>query len=85
MIYEYICHTCNAVWEENMPMADRDKPVDQPCPMEGCDGKIARAVTAPNLSYDGAVSPIKRAGSGWNDVLKGIKKASGSGCTIDHY
>ena len=33
-------------------------------------------IGAPALSYEGAVSTIKRAGSGWNDHLKGIKKAS---------
>jgi predicted nucleic acid-binding Zn ribbon protein len=42
-------------------------------------------ITAPGLSYEGAVGPIKRAGTEWNDVLKGIKKASGKDCTIEHY
>ena len=76
MIYEYTCHKCNAVWEENMPMEDRDKPVGQPCPMKDCDGEIARGITAPGLNYSGAVGNIKRAGEGWNDILKGIHKAS---------
>ena len=42
-------------------------------------------VSAPGLSYEGAVSPIRRAGSGWNDVLKGIKKAAGPKSNINHY
>lgn len=42
-------------------------------------------VGAPGLSYQGSVSTIRRAGSGWNDVLKGIKKASDpKQCTIQH-
>jgi predicted nucleic acid-binding Zn ribbon protein len=85
MIYLYTCHTCDTEWEEDMPMADRDKPVGQPCPIEGCNGKIARGITAPGLSFSGSVSAIKKAGTGWNDVLKGIKKASDpKRCTIRH-
>ena len=41
-------------------------------------------VGAPGISFD-TINPIKRAGSHWNDVLKGIKKASGKDNTIDHY
>ena len=41
-------------------------------------------VGAPRISFD-TINPIKRAGSHWNDVLKGIKKASGKDNTIDHY
>ena len=41
-------------------------------------------VGAPRISHD-TIHPIKRAGSGWNDVLKGIKKASGKDNTIEHY
>ena len=84
MIYEYNCDKCDKVWEETHAIADRDKPVGKDCPC-GKKGKVSRGVTAPGLSYEGAVSPIKRAGSGWNDVLKGIKKASDKECTIEHY
>lgn len=92
MLYDYTCTKCGAVWEENYPMVDRDKPVGQPCPEEHCskknkkcDGTISREVTAPGLNYQGSVSAIRRAGSHWNDVLKGIKKASGRENTIEHY
>ena len=49
------------------------------------DGVVKMAITAPGLNFDGAISPIRRAGTGWNDVLKGIKKASGKDNTIEHY
>ena len=84
MTYDYYCDKCDKVWEESHPMADRDKPVRKPCPCEK-NGIVKRGVCAPGLSYEGAVSPIRRAGSGWNDVLKGIKKASGPKSNIDHY
>ena len=39
-------------------------------------------IAAPGLSYQGAVSPIKKAGTEWNDVLKNIKKNSAKDNTI---
>lgn len=41
-------------------------------------------VSSPRISSD-TIDPIKRAGSGWNDILKGIKKASGKDNTIETY
>ena len=42
-------------------------------------------IAASSISFD-TINVIKRAGSGWNDVLKGIKKASGAkGNNIDTY
>ena len=84
MTYDYYCDKCDKVWEESHSIADRDKPVGKTCPCEG-NGTVKRGVCAPGLSYEGAVSPIRRAGSGWNDVLKGIKKAAGPKSNIDHY
>ena len=84
MTYEYYCDKCNDKWDESHTIEDRDLPVGNDCPCaEG--GFIKRGVCAPAISFAGVVSPIRRAGSGWNDVLKGIKKASGKENTIDHY
>ena len=84
MIYDYYCDKCEKTWEENHTMANRDEPVGKPCSC-GDGGIVKRGVCAPGLNYQGAMSPIKRAGSGWNDVLKGIKKAAGPKSTIEHY
>jgi hypothetical protein len=40
-------------------------------------------VSSPPIVHD-TIHPIKRAGSGWNDVLKRIKKNSGKN-SIEHY
>ena len=72
------------MWEEEHLVKDRDLPVGNECAC-GQGGFIKRGVCAPGLSFEGAISPIRRAGSGWNDVLKGIKKASGKENTIEHY
>lgn len=84
MIYDYYCDKCGKVWEETHSIANRDEPVGKPCPCED-GGTVKRGVCAPGLNYQGSLSPIKRAGSGWNDVLKGIKKAAGPKSTIEHY
>ena len=41
-------------------------------------------IGAPRISFD-TIDPIRRAGSGWNDVLTQIKKNSGKDNTINHY
>lgn len=84
MIYDYYCDKCDKTWEETHSIAERDAPVGKPC---GCEenGTVRRGVCAPGLSFQGSVGAIKKAGSGWNDVLKGIKKAGGKKSTIEHY
>jgi len=84
MIYDYYCDKCNKRWEEAHTIENRDYPVGKDCPC-GEGGKVKRGVSAPGLSFEGALSPIRPAGSGWNDVLKTIKKNSGKDNTIEHY
>ena len=84
MTYDYYCDKCDKIWEESHAIADRDKPCGKSCPCDK-DGKVKRGVCAPALSFEGSVSTIRKAGSGWNDLLKGVKKASGVESTIEHY
>ena len=72
--YDFHCTDCGHEYEEIVPLAERDEPRE--CPSCG-KKKVKRGVSAVKLSYSGFQDPIKRAGAGWNDVLKGIKKASG--------
>lgn len=91
MLYDYTCSKCNVIWEEQHPIDERDINVGKPTPKqycsnsEKCNGAIERLMTAPALTFEGSVGTIRRAGSEWNDVLKGIKKASGKDNTIEHY
>ena len=89
MLYDYTCEKCGAVWEENYPMADRDKPVGKPCPKEhclskssDCGGIITRGITAPGLNFEGSVTKISKVSGGFRDVLKGIKKGSDKSNTM---
>jgi putative FmdB family regulatory protein len=82
MRYDYYCESCEEVWEETQFLNDRDLPTQEPCPHCGAK-EVKRCVpNKMNLSYAGAKSPLARAGSGWNDVLTSIKKASGKKSTI---
>ena len=61
------------------PYADKEKELKK----HGKDWEYV--VGLPNYQQGDSVNDIKKAGSGWNDVLKSIKKASGKDNTIEHY
>lgn len=61
-------------------MSNRKEPEQTPC--EKCGGEIYQSLTeAPKLVSD-SKTPLRRAGSGWSDMLKKIKKGSGRSNTI---
>lgn len=60
-------------------MSKRDEATQQPCPE--CGGEVYRTLETGGLVSD-SKTPLRRAGSGWNDVLKKIKKGSGRSNTI---
>jgi len=82
MTYSYQCQACHHSWDELVPMSQRDEPCAKKCP--GCSkkGKITRELPALKISYD-VIGPLKRAGTGWNDVLNRIKKGSGKQSNIE--
>ena len=77
--YDFTCKDCGHEFEKNVPLDDRDKPVQ--CPECG-KKKSIRAVSAVKLSYSGFKENVTRAGNGWNDVLRKVKKGSGRSNTI---
>lgn len=83
MRYDYECENCKARWEETQFLNDRDLPLSKPCPECSATGSVRRAIFfAAKIAYGGAKSNLSRAGSGWNDLLTGIKKASAKNNTI---
>jgi putative FmdB family regulatory protein len=83
MTYHYHCTACDKHFEKNIPIADRDKPLKAKCPTCKKKNRIERILEAPAINYEGAISDLKRAGSGWNDVLGRIKKYAGKRSTVD--
>lgn len=83
MRYDYYCSECKEKWEETQFLNDRDLPTTLPCPKCKKTGGVKRGYfTTATISYGGVQSNLSRAGSGWNDLLTGIKKASGKDTTI---
>lgn len=82
-MYDYHCQACEHHWEEARMVSGRDVPLENPCP--GCNesGQIKRVVGSPRISYNGALTVLQRAGSGWNDVLNKVKKNSGKYAKIE--
>lgn len=83
MRYDYYCSECKEKWEESQFLNDRDLPRTLPCPKCGERDCVKRGFfNAAGISYGGSKSNLSRAGSEWNDLLTGIKKASGKDATI---
>jgi putative FmdB family regulatory protein len=78
--YDYRCLTCDKIEERLVSIAKKDDPLFCSCEEKG---ELKRMVSAPPTVYD-SINPIKRAGSGWNDVLARIAKNSGKN-NIEHY
>ena len=83
MRYDYFCVECNARWEETQFMNDRDLPIALPCPHCSKTECVKRGVVSLAVSYEGGKTVLQRAGSGWNDVLNKVKKASGRQTKIE--
>jgi len=77
--YEFHCESCGEKFDHIVQFEERDDPVE--CPKCG-NVKGKRQISAPSMSYAGAKSNLTRAGSGWNDMLKRVKKGSGRRNTI---
>jgi len=80
--YEYRCSDCEHHFEKYLSMKDNKQPEGEPCPECGAENTVYQSFTTTPKLVSGVTSPLKTAGSGWQDVLKGIKKASGKNHTI---
>jgi len=83
MRYDFFCDNCSHEWEETQFMNDRDIPTTLPCPKCQTKNKIRRVIRSLAISYEGNQTILQRAGSGWNDVLNKVKKASGRKNSIE--
>lgn len=57
-------------------MSERDTPLSKECPNCNAKDSIEKIITAPAIT-SGTGSNLKKAGSGWRDLLGRIKKGSG--------
>jgi len=85
MTYDYKCTSCEKEWEENLTVATRNAPCEAPCPHCNIENSVIKLLSPTYMSYEGAVSTIRRAGNEWNDHLKRIKSNAGKQSTIETY
>ena len=49
--YDFICDSCDTVFEKNIPLKDYDTKGKQSCPKCGDTNKVRRFYTAPGISF----------------------------------
>jgi putative FmdB family regulatory protein len=83
MIYEFQCNKCGHLWEENLPIARRNEPLDGPCPNCKKKGGVEKQFVT-SICYDTKSSgAISRTPDSFNDLLKNMKKHAGRNNTIN--
>ena len=78
MIYEFNCEHCNGNFEVNLPMADCQKPISEPCPLCSKSGKIYRVFQPVSFQSEMINNFQKKAGNEWKDTLRRIDSKAGS-------
>lgn len=69
--YDYRCEKCGYTWEQHFPIAERDTPLNEPCPECNEPGNIEKYLPSTSgLCY--TVAKLKTPDS-FKDLLKNIK------------
>lgn len=76
--YDFICNSCSSAWDDSMPIADRDKPVEEPCPFCGAPKAVERLVGAPAIG-DPVRLGIKKPPKAFQARLRDIAKKFNGG------
>jgi putative FmdB family regulatory protein len=71
-LYEYICNSCQHVFDEFSSIADRNLPTEKPCPSCG-EMSVTQKVGVTPLADPVRLGRIK-APEGFRDVLRNVKK-----------
>jgi len=80
--YTYACDQCDHTFDQIHRMDDRRIPCDEPCPNCNATNSVDVRLGAPKI-VSGTTSTLRKAGSGWGDVLKKVKSGSGMNNTIN--
>jgi len=75
--YDYECVECDFEFEDILPIAKRNEPLESPCPE--CNGKIKMKVACPTFVYDNisgttAKGHRKKPDEAFTDHLKQMKR-----------
>jgi len=81
--YGYKCNDCEHVFDRTLKIADRNAPIEQPCPVCDKSGSIIKTLDAPKTVGGVGTNIQAKTSDGFRDVLRSIKADSGRHCTID--
>jgi len=71
--YTYKCKECEHDFTKICKIADRKRPLEEPCPACQAEGSVDQTIlSAPGLNAEIGGS-LKKAGSGWGEVLSKVK------------
>ena len=74
-IYEYTCEACEGIFEEVSNVSDRDKPLEEPCPMCG-ENHVKKLISCATMGVDMNMKP-----PGWfQDKLSKMKEYTPKNC-----
>ena len=73
-VYEYGCNECSHEFEEFKTMAEYDVPLSEPCPSCYKIGYITRLISGAEIC-DPVSLGVKKVPTGYNEVVKKIKKS----------
>ena len=79
--YDYKCEKCGHEFEENLKIAERDTPTEQPCRFPTCGGEVRMVYAKPYIG-DPWHHSGKKVDEGFKDRLREIK-SSHRGSTIN--
>ena len=71
--YDYVCESCGLEFEESLPIVDRNIPIEQPCRVATCGGKVKMLFAKPYIGDPWSFTG-KKIDDGFKDRLKEIKK-----------
>lgn len=76
--YEYECEKCQHVWDDFRRMADRETPLNEPCPNCKELGFVKQLIGSPAARIDMALrSQFTKAKGGMKEVMQKIANSPG--------
>ena len=71
--YDYKCESCEEIWDIFTSIGNRDKACKEKCPHCGKKKVIRHIGTFPSMTTDSELTPNKKTGGQWNDLMGKMK------------
>lgn len=84
--YEFICSACQKTFEKQLKIADRELPINQPCPECKAEGTVARHYGNTSIEWsDPWQLGRKKPPSDWREFINKLKKDNPGATNIRDY